>query len=109
MGRPLLWLFGPGFVDGYYLMFILAAGLMARAAVGPVQRLLNMLGEQNACAAVYAVAFALNLVFCLLLIPSIGAAGAAVATTAALIVETLLLFWVTKRRLGFHVLVWGRP
>jgi O-antigen/teichoic acid export membrane protein len=109
MGRPLLWLFGPGFVDGYYLMFILAAGLMARAAVGPVQRLLNMLGEQNACAAVYAVAFALNLVFCLLLIPSIGAAGAAVATTAALIVETLLLFWVTKRRLGFHVFVWGRP
>jgi O-antigen/teichoic acid export membrane protein len=109
MGRPLLWLFGPAFVDGYYLMFILAAGLMARAAVGPVQRLLNMLGEQNACAAVYAVAFALNLTLCLVLIPSIGAAGAAVATTAALIVETLLLFWVTKRRLGFHVFVWGRP
>jgi len=46
---------------------------------------------------------------CLVLIPSIGAAGAAVATTTALIVETLLLFWVTKRRLGFHVFVWGRP
>ena len=31
-------------------MFILAAGLLARAAVGPVERLLNMLGEQRACA-----------------------------------------------------------
>ena len=109
MGRPLLALFGPGFVEGYYLMFILAVGLMARAAVGPVERLLNMLGEQNACAAVYATAFALNLVLCVVLIPQIGAAGAAVATAAALIVESLLLFWVTKRRLGFHVLIWGRP
>ena len=54
MGRPLLSLFGPRFVDGYHLMFILAVGLMARAAVGPVERLLNMLGEQRACAAVYA-------------------------------------------------------
>ena len=30
---------------------------MARASVGPVERLLNMLGEQRACAAVYASAF----------------------------------------------------
>ena len=36
-------------------------------------------------------------------------AGAAIATATALIVESLLLFWATKRRLGFHVLIWGRP
>jgi len=109
VGRPLLSLFGASFVEGYYLMFILAAGLMARAAVGPVERLLNMLGEQNACAAVYATAFAINLVLCVTLIPTIGVAGAAVATTTALIVESLLLFWATKHRLGFHVFIWGRP
>ena len=38
-------------------MFILAIGLLARATVGPVERLLNMLGEQRACALVYAGAF----------------------------------------------------
>ena len=54
MGRPLLSLFGPRFVEGYHLMLILVAGLMARASVGPVERLLNMLGEQRVCAAVYA-------------------------------------------------------
>ena len=35
-------------------MLILAVGLMARASLGPVERLLNMLGEQRACAPVYA-------------------------------------------------------
>jgi O-antigen/teichoic acid export membrane protein len=109
LGRPLLSLFGARFVEGYYLMFILAAGLMARAAVGPVERLLNMVGEQKACAAVYGSAFALNLILCIVLIPRIGVAGAAVATSTALIVESILLFWVTKRRLGLHVFIWGRP
>ena len=58
-------------------MLILVAGLMARAAVGPVERLLNMLGEQRVCAAVYATAFVLNLVLCVVLIPRIGVDGAA--------------------------------
>jgi O-antigen/teichoic acid export membrane protein len=108
-GKLLLSLFGAQFVDGYYLMFILAAGLMARAAVGPVERLLNMLGEQRACAMVYATAFGLNLALCVVLIPIFGVAGAAIATSTALIVESALLFCVTKRRLGFHVFIWGRP
>jgi O-antigen/teichoic acid export membrane protein len=107
-GQPLLWLFGPRFMDSYFLMFILSAGLMARASVGPVERLLNMLGEQNACATVYATAFVLNVVLCIILIPRIGVAGAAVATATALIVESALLFFVTRRRLGFHVFIWGR-
>lgn len=106
-GKPLLWLFGPSFVDGYHLMFILAIGLMARASVGPIERLLNMLGEQHACATVYAIAFALNLMLCIILIPRIGVEGAAISTATALVVESILLFCVTKRRLGLHVFIWG--
>jgi O-antigen/teichoic acid export membrane protein len=109
LGRPFLWLFGEKFIDGYGLMFILAAGLLSRAAVGPVERLLNMLGEQRACALVYAVAFVTNLGLCVLLIPKYGALGAAIATSAAVVTESILLFFVTKHRLGLHVLVWGRP
>jgi O-antigen/teichoic acid export membrane protein len=108
LGQPLLWLFGSQFVDGYRLMFILAAGLMARATVGPVERLLNMLGEQRACAAVYAAAFVLNLVLCIVLIPRLGVDGAAIATSGALIVESALLFCVTRWRLGLHVFIWRR-
>ena len=67
-----------------------------------------MLGEQHACAAVYAAAFALNLVLCIVLIPRIGVEGAAVSTATALIFESVMLFVVTRRRLGFHVFIWGR-
>jgi O-antigen/teichoic acid export membrane protein len=108
VGRPLLSLFGAQFATGYHLMFILAAGLLARAAIGPIERLLNMLGEQRICALVYGGAFAINFIGCLVLIPLLGAAGAATATTLALIVESIMLFVVTKNRLGFHVFVWGR-
>jgi O-antigen/teichoic acid export membrane protein len=108
LGKPFLWLFGPQFTAGYYLMFILAAGPLARATVGPVERLLNMVGEQRACAAVYAAAFATNIVLCVVLIPLFGVAGAAVAISAAMILESVLLFAVTKRRLGLHVFIW-RP
>ena len=47
LGKPLLWLFGPQFVVGYDIMFIAAIGLVARSAIGPVERLLNMLGHQQ--------------------------------------------------------------
>ena len=106
LGRPLLWMFGEGFADGYYLMFILAIGLLARAAIGPVERLLNMLGEQRLCATVYAVTFAVNLGLCLVLIPRMGLAGAAIAISTALVLESVLLFLGTKSRLGFHVFIW---
>jgi len=89
-------------------MFILAVGPLARATVGPVERLLNMVGEQRACAVVYAAAFATNIVLCVALIPFFGVAGAAIAISAAMVLESVLLFWVTKQRLGLHVFIW-RP
>jgi O-antigen/teichoic acid export membrane protein len=108
LGKPFLWLFGPQFIDGYYLMFILAVGPLARATVGPVERLLNMVGEQRACAVVYAAAFAANIALCVVLIPMFGVAGAAIAISGAMILEAVLLFMVTKERLGLHVFIW-RP
>jgi O-antigen/teichoic acid export membrane protein len=107
-GKPLLWLFGPQFVGGYDIMFIAAIGLVVRSAIGPVERLLNMLGHQHACALAYASAFAMNVVLCVLLIPRFGGHGAAAATSLALAFETVLLFWVVRRRLGLHVLAFGK-
>ena len=106
-GRPLLGLFGANFVSGYDVMFILAVGMLARAAVGPAERLLNMLGERKQCAFIYAAAFAINLVLCVVLIPRLGIEGAAVATSSALLAESIMLYFVAKRRLGFHVFIMG--
>lgn len=108
LGKPLLWLFGPQFTAGYDIMFIAAIGLVVRAAVGPVERLLNMLGQQKVCALAYALAFVVNLVLCIALVPQFGGHGAAAATSVALTFETVLLFWITRRRLGLRMLAFGK-
>src|SRR6202171_111691 len=108
LGKPLLWLFGPQFVVGYDIMFVAAIGLVVRSAIGPVERLLNMLGHQHICALAYALAFVMNVVLCIALVPRFGGHGAAAATSISLVFETVLLFWIVRRRLGLHVLAFGK-
>ena len=103
LGRPILNLFGAGFGDGYPLMCIMMVGLIARAAMGPSERLLNMVGQQKICAAIYGTAFAVNLVLCVALIPHFGLFGAAAATATAVLTESTLLFLVVRRRLGLDL------
>ena len=108
LGKPMLWLFGPTFMSAYPVMFVLAIGLLARAAVGPAERLLIMVGQQRVCALAYAGAFAVNLTGCLVLAKPYGGMGVAAATSAAFVVESALLFLIANRRLGLHLFVW-RP
>jgi O-antigen/teichoic acid export membrane protein len=108
LGKPLLWLFGSQFVSGYDIMFIAAIGLVVRSAIGPVERLLNMLGHQHICALAYALAFVMNVVLCIALVPRFGGYGAAAATSISLTFETVLLFWIVRHRLGLHVLAFGK-
>jgi len=108
LGKPLLWLFGAQFVAGYDIMFIAAIGLVVRSAIGPVERLLNMLGHQHICALAYALAFVMNVVLCVILVPRFGGHGAAAATSISLVFETVLLFWIVRKRLGLHVLAFGK-
>ena len=76
------------------------AGVVARAAVGPAESLLTMTGNQNICAAVYAVTLALNVTLSILLIPHLGLWGAAIATAASMVFEAAALSFTVWRRLG---------
>ncbi|MBW3096487.1 polysaccharide biosynthesis C-terminal domain-containing protein [Pseudohoeflea coraliihabitans] len=96
----LLSLFGPGFIEGRTVMFILFAGILAKAAVGPAETLLTMAGHQKICALLYASALAINIALNILLIPRYGIEGAALATAAAMICEALLLHLTVRRTLG---------
>jgi O-antigen/teichoic acid export membrane protein len=107
-GQPLLMLFGPEYVAAQPVMMILAVGMLARASVGPAERLLTMLGHQRICAWAYVAAFAFNFGACVLLVPNYGTIGAAVATAGGFIVESIALFIIAKRSLGLHMFVW-RP
>jgi len=107
LGQPLLWLFGPEFTAGYPVMFILAAGLLLRAAMGPAEYVLNMLGEQKSCAAVLFAAAALNIALNFALIPEFGIYGAALATTTSMWASSLAMFAVARARLGLNLFAYS--
>lgn len=100
LGLPILKLFGPGFEEGYPLLFLLVLGVIARASVGPAESLLTMTGNQNICASVYALTLALNIGLNVALIPLFGLWGAAIATTASMCFEAFSLSFTVWRRLG---------
>src|SRR5690606_33754391 len=104
-GKPLLWLFGEEFTAGYSLVIVMIVGLVVRAAIGPGEQMLNMLGQQRMCAAIFGAAFVFNLLLCFALIPSFGAMGAAIAATASIVVETLLIHLVIKRKFGIKAII----
>jgi O-antigen/teichoic acid export membrane protein len=105
LGKFLLSLFGPEFVEGYPLLFVLSAGIVARASVGPAESLLTMSGNQNACAGVYAATLAFNVVLNFILIPVIGLWGAAIATGLAFMLEAAALSVTVYRRLGIIMFI----
>jgi O-antigen/teichoic acid export membrane protein len=100
LGELMLRLFGPDFVAGYPLLFLLCIGVVARSAVGPCESLLTMTGNQNVCALVYALTLALNIALSIALIPLFGLWGAAIGTAAAMLFEAAALSFTVYRRLG---------
>jgi len=108
LGKPLLWLFGAEFTSGYPVMFVLAAGLMIRAAMGPVEFILNMLGEHKLCAAVLFGAAGLNLALNFALIPVYGLMGAASATAFSMALGALSMALAARKRLGLNCFIWQR-
>jgi len=101
----LLALFGSDFESGYELIALLMIGVLARASVGPADALLTMTGHQNTCAGIYAGTFVLNVVLNLILIPLLGLAGAAIATSLAILFEATALAVVAKRKLNITTFV----
>ena len=99
LGWPLLSLFGPGFTNGYPVMFILVLGFLYRSAMGPSEFLLNMMGQQKTCALVLAVTAALNISLNFLLVPRLGLVGAATSTALALMFAATMHNLVARRRL----------
>ena len=110
-GKPMLWLFGPAFVEAYPIMFVLAVGFIARSAVGPAERLLNMVGEQRRCALAYSIAIpslaALTVVmFQALGLNHVGAFRTPVQKAIKIVGGFALLFLAAMAAIFF---IWVRP
>lgn len=99
-GRFILGIFGDGFEDGMIFLAILMAGVTVRSAFGPAEAMLTMANAQKTAAWVYGVVFSINLCLNLVLIPTTGLVGAAIATATAMLCEGVLLMIMVRRHLG---------
>ncbi len=106
-GPVLLGLFGPGFESGYPVMFVMVAGYLVRASVGPAEFVLRMLGEQTSCAIVFGVSALFNLMANLLLVPHYGLMGAAISSSLTLMGAAIAFHAIARKRLGLDIAVWS--
>jgi O-antigen/teichoic acid export membrane protein len=98
--KPLLGLFGEEFVQGIFALKILIAGNVVNALTGSVGILLQMTGQQQAYNRIVLLSSLLAVVLCLVLIPVYGIVGAAVASTAARIIQNLFSLHKAYTSLG---------
>ena len=98
-GKTLLALvFGEAFVPAYAPLVLLCVGQLINVCTGSVGVVLNMAGMERYTATGVALAVLVVAILCLILIPLWGSVGAAVASSAGLLVWNLLLFvWVYRK------------
>jgi O-antigen/teichoic acid export membrane protein len=100
LARPLLGLFGAGFEDAAPILMILALGHLVNVSTGPVANLLNLCGHHGASLRVFGVCAVLNIALVALLLPALGAPGAALATVLSMAAWNLVLHRIVLRRIG---------
>lgn len=105
-GHWILGLFGAEFRSGYMVMAILLAGQLAWAANAPAGVILNMGGRHNISAVLLGIAVCIDIVLSAILIPSMGANGAAIANAVTIILWNIATAAGVYRCLGIRSWVW---
>jgi O-antigen/teichoic acid export membrane protein len=95
-----LGLFGPEFVSGGPALVILSLAMMFSVGIGNVGTVLLMSGHSLWAARNSAAALVTNIALNLVLVPLLGAVGAALSWMAAIVVENVLGLWLVHSRLG---------
>jgi len=87
---PIMQIFGPEFEAGSSILGLLAVGYLVRAISGPAGCVLVMTGRVNISLVNALLGSLLSLLLNLLLVPSLGLRGAAIASTITLVVVGIL-------------------
>jgi O-antigen/teichoic acid export membrane protein len=102
-GEPYLALFGSAFKEGSTALAILAIAQLVNVGAGPVQMLLVMTGQPQHAAKWLAASSLANVGLNLVLVPSFGLEGAAVATATSVVIWNVALQYETRKRLGIPI------
>ncbi|MDN3554930.1 lipopolysaccharide biosynthesis protein [Halomonas maura] len=99
-----LGLFGPAFSEAANLLRIIAVAQLVNVATGSVGFLLNMTGHEKLMRNIALICNALGLSMFFILIPLLGALGAAVALALVLVLQNLTALVFVWRKLGIWML-----
>jgi O-antigen/teichoic acid export membrane protein len=94
----LLKLFGPHYERAYVPLVLLAAGQSICALFGPAAGVATLAGAPRVAVAAMACGITVNVTLSLLLVPALGANGAALATAGGMICASLVAWTWTRRR-----------
>lgn len=86
--------------EAVVVALVMAGGMLVAVASGPVDTLLLMIGRSGRSLANTLIALAVDIALCLLLLPRIGIAGAAIAWVAAVVVRCVLAVVQLRSDLG---------
>ncbi len=98
-GKYLLMLFGKEFQASYIPLIILIAGQLINALTGMVGPLMTMTGNQNIFLLVYFIASIIDLAFNYLLVPRMGATGAAISSAISVAVLNIIMYFIVRKKL----------
>ncbi|MFO1394862.1 MAG: oligosaccharide flippase family protein [Steroidobacteraceae bacterium] len=101
-GKQVLQLFGPGFESGYPILMTLSCAYLVNSAVGVAGYVLIMTRFEREAALCFSAGAAVDVLLCLVLIPRMGAAGGAIATSAAIVTLGVGMLAMAKRRTGVN-------
>lgn len=106
-GHWVLGLFGKGFESAYMPLLILLLGYCVVTALGEVGFMLSMTNYQRHAALFVLVGLIVNGVAAFLLVPHLGAAGAAIGAVLSIVTWRLLALRFVMRHLGVNPAVIG--
>lgn len=103
--KDILSLFGDEFTMGYLALIYLCISRFINAISGSVGYIMQMTDNQRTYQFVILIAFIINVILNLILIPKYSFTGAALASSIAMIFWNLTLVLIIKRRLGFWTVI----
>ncbi|MBC3845740.1 flippase [Winogradskyella echinorum] len=97
--------FGEEFVAGSFALIVLCISRFVNAISGSVGYIMQMTDQQKTYQNVIIIAFFINLILNLVLIPLYGINGAAIASSTAMIFWNITLVFIIKMKLGFWTII----
>lgn len=99
----ILTLFGAGFESGQKPLVVVSIAMMFNVAAGNVGTILLMSGKSSWSTASLAIALSVNVAANLLLIPVLGAFGAAIAWLLSILTQNIYGLWLIRSRLALSL------